>query len=68
VIDSHGKLVERGYDTMGNYQSDQKNTKKFTLKLSRNTDKDIINKLEQQVNIQGYLKRLIREDIEKTGK
>ena len=53
---------------MGNYQSDQKNTRRYALKLSRNTDKDIIQKLDSQVNIQGYLKKLIREDIEKAGK
>lgn len=56
---------------MGNYQSDQKNARRYALKLSRNTDKDIIDRLDQEANIQGYLKRLIREDIErqqKTGK
>ena len=68
TVDSHGTLKQRGFDTMGNYQSDQKNTRRYALKLSRNTDKDIIQKLDSQVNIQGYLKKLIREDIEKAGK
>lgn len=48
---------------MGNYNSDQKNARRYALKLSKNTDADLIEKLDQQENIQGYLKRLIREDI-----
>lgn len=48
---------------MGNYASDQKNSRFFGLKLSRNTDADIIAFLESQGNIQAYLKELIREDI-----
>ena len=50
---------------MGNYQSDQKNTRFFGLKLSRNTDKDLIEHLEQQDNKQTYIKGLIRNDITK---
>ena len=52
---------------MGNYASDKKNTRFFGLKLSRNTDKDLIQQLEAQPNIQEYLKRLIREDMKKAG-
>lgn len=51
-----------------NMDYDRKNTKLVGMKLNRNTDADILNFLEKQENIQGYLKRLIREDIEKTGK
>ena len=46
---------------------DAKTAKFVSLKLNRNTDKDIIDLLEKQENIQGYLKRLIREDMKKTG-
>ena len=52
---------------MGNYASDQKNARFFGLKLSRTTDKDMIDHLEQQESIQAYLKRLIREDMKKTA-
>lgn len=55
---------------MGNYTSDQKNAKFYGLKLSRNTDADIIRQLETMKDtegIQGYLKRLIREDMKKGG-
>lgn len=48
---------------MGNYASDQKNARFFGLKLSRTTDKELIERLESQPNIQEYLKRLIREDM-----
>ena len=46
---------------------DAKTAKYLSLKLNRNTDGDIIQHLEQIENIQGYLKRLIREDMKKTG-
>ena len=52
---------------MGNYASDQKNAKGYTLKLSRNKDKDIIEQLERQPNRQAYIKALIREDIKRTA-
>ena len=41
----------------------KKNTRMFTLRLNLNTDMDIINKLEQVENKQGYIKKLIRTDI-----
>ena len=55
---------------MGNYASDQKNTRFYGLKLSRNTDKDIIELLDSQVNVQAFLKQLLRKELEKkeTGK
>lgn len=52
---------------MGNLASDKKNAKYVSMKLSKNTDKDIIEHLAKQINVQGYLKRLIREDMKKTG-
>lgn len=45
---------------------DEANKDKFRmihLKLNRETDSDIIEKLEQSENIQGYIKELIRADI-----
>ena len=52
---------------MGNYASDQKNARFFGLKLSRNTDGELIEWLESQQNKQEYLKELIRKDMKKTG-
>lgn len=45
---------------------DEANKDKFRmihLKLNRESDADIIEKLEQSENIQGYIKELIRADI-----
>lgn len=42
---------------------DKANTVVVTLKLNRNTDADIIEKLEETYNRQGYIKQLIRDDI-----
>ena len=53
---------------MGNLISDRKNARWFSLKLSRNTDAAIIDHLEQQENIQGYIKRLILEDMSRQTK
>lgn len=44
---------------------DKANTKGIYLKLNRSTDADIIEKLEQVGNVQGYIKDLIRKDLSK---
>lgn len=46
---------------------DSNNTRRFGLKLNLQTDKEIIEKLEAVPSIQGYIKDLIKRDIE-TGK
>lgn len=48
-----------------NKKYDSANTKQIHLKLNLKTDADIIDRLKEQKNAQGYIKRLIREDIEK---
>ena len=48
-----------------NAKSDKKNTKQFALRLSKNTDADIIEYLEKLDNKQGYIKELIRKDLSK---
>ena len=50
-----------------NMDYDRKNTKLIGMKLNKNTDADILDHLAKQENIQGYLKKLIREDMKKTG-
>lgn len=42
----------------------EKNIKQIKLNLNRKTDADIIARLEGIGNKQGYIKELIREDIE----
>lgn len=40
------------------------NVKQIKLNLNKRTDADIIQALEESGNIQGYIKSLIRKDIE----
>lgn len=42
---------------------DAANTIRISLKLNLTTDADIIRRLEQSCNKQGYIKELIRKDI-----
>lgn len=44
---------------------DKAHTKQFHLKLNKRTDKDVIERLVGIGNIQGYIKGLIRADIER---
>lgn len=44
---------------------DKTNARRFTLKLNRNTDAILIEKLESVPSIQGYIKELIKADIKK---
>ena len=43
---------------------DRNNTQRISLKLNLKTDVDILEKLESVENKQGYIKDLIRKDIE----
>ena len=42
-------------------------TKLVNVRLNINTDADILEKLENVDSKMGYIKRLIREDIQKNG-
>ena len=46
---------------------DRKTAKGVYLKLNKVTDGDILRKLAEEKNVQGYIKRLIRNDISKGG-
>ena len=46
---------------------DKSNTRQVLLKLNLKTDADILRHLETQDSMQGYIKKLIREDIAKQG-
>ena len=45
----------------------RENTRPLKVKLNLKTDADILAKLETEPNMQGYIKRLIREDISRNG-
>lgn len=42
---------------------DKTHTKGVYLKLNKETDRDILEHLQKQNNKQGYIKKLIREDM-----
>lgn len=44
---------------------DAANTKQVRLKLNTKTDADILDAFDRCDNVQGYIKRLVRADIEK---
>lgn len=52
---------------MGKYKSqeryDAENTRNISLKLNRKTDADILEALEKESSIQGFIKQCIREHI-----
>lgn len=52
------------------YQNQYKidHTVKFTIRFINDKDQDIIDKLQSQQNKTDYLRRLVREDIERGGK
>lgn len=44
---------------------DAQHTKQIKLKLNLRSDHDILERLEEVGNVQGYIKQLIRDDIKK---
>ena len=46
---------------------DAKTAKYYSMKLNQNTDRDMIEHLEQQESFQAYIKRLIREDMKRAA-
>ena len=45
---------------------DAVNTKRYSIKLNKNTDADILTKLESVDGFQAYIKKLIRDDISRS--
>lgn len=43
---------------------DKQHTKQISLKLNKKTDADVLARLGRVGNMQGYIKKLIREDID----
>lgn len=62
----HGKQTEvipiGKYDAQTEWKA--KNTSLITIRLNHNTDADILLKLSQVESKQGYIKDLIRKDLE----
>ena len=53
-----------GYAAVKKYQAS--NIQQMTLKFNKNTDQDILEKLNTVPSKQGYVKKLIRKDISKS--
>ena len=66
----HGVYCRQRGDNM-NKESERsqryqnKAIRRFMVKVNRFTESDILERLEGQESVQGYIKRLIREDIER---
>jgi len=62
---------QKEYSKRTNYasqnKSNAKNTKLCNFRLTFSTDFDIIQKLNNVENVSGYIKALIRKDIEENG-
>ena len=56
-------LGQTEYQT--NYQKE--NLRQIRLKLNRKTEPELLAWIEKQENIQGYIKRLIKRDMEENG-
>ncbi len=54
------KRAQRKWDA-----ANRENRRSVRLNLNRETDADIIAKLDSEANIQGYIKELIRQDLAK---
>lgn len=52
-------------DSQAKKDWDRKNTRQIGIKLNRNTDADILAKIESMNSYAGYIKNLIRADIAK---
>lgn len=61
--------IQRDYEKRTNYAAQAKykkaNTKSIALQLNLRTDTDILQRLDEMPNKQGYIKALIRADIAK---
>lgn len=61
--------IQKEYEKRTGYAAQHKynkeNTKEIKIRLMKNTETDIIKKLDEQENKSGYIKRLIREDMER---
>lgn len=49
---------------IANNKSNKKNTKMICVRLSYNTDADILKKLDEVDSKMGYIKKLIRKDLQ----
>ena len=61
----HNKTSQAQKDAVRRY--DKEHTRQIMLKLNLETDADILQRLDEIPNKQGYIKELIREDMKKAA-
>ena len=59
-----GMLMASKAKIRANNKSNKKNTKTICVRLSFNTDADILKKLDEVQSKMGYIKELIRKDLQ----
>ena len=59
------KKVMATKESKASMKYDEKHTEDVRIKLNKKTDKEILRKLDNVGNKQGYIKRLIKNDITK---
>lgn len=57
-------MGEKKYEPQARYIKDT--IRRFALNINRHTESDLIAHLEAQENVQGYIKALIKADMDKT--
>lgn len=62
------KISQNGRNLTPQQKYDKENTKTYAIKVMKNTETDIYKKLESLENKSGYIKKLIRSDIEDCDK
>ena len=55
--------MKKEYEAIERWQKE--NIRRVVIKLHKINDVDIIDRIDAETSIQGYIKRLIREDIER---
>lgn len=58
--------MKKEYEPIERWQKE--NLKRVVVKLHKVNDFDIIERISQETSVQGYIKRLIREDIKRRKK
>lgn len=56
--------MRKEYESIEKWQKE--NIRRVVIKLHKTNDLDIIARIDEEPSIQGYIKRLIREDIKRS--
>lgn len=65
AVEALPEISEMTAQVKASIKYNEKNVKQIKLALNKSTDADIISALEKCENVQGYIKELIRKDLNK---